>query len=208
MISTKILIAVKVTPTAAKTHAPFMQAACTRFGITSPAAQAAFIGQCLHETQMLTAFEENLFYSRPERVLEIFKSRVTSLAQAQTLVRNPKALANTVYANRYGNGDAASGDGWTYRGRGGGHLTFRAQYAEAEAALGRPYEAQPDLVAQPEDAALTFAWYFSKRGCIPLAEAWNIDGVTAKINPGMAAAAERRQLCNAAAEAFKLLGFQ
>ena len=201
MITSQVLISAGINPTAAKLHAPFLDAACERFGIKSMSQQACFLGQAAHETSHngagLTAFEENLYYSRPERVLQIFSTRVHSLEEASRLTRNPQGLANRVYSNRYGNGDEASGDGWRYRGRGAGHLTFKDNYAGAEAALGRPYVAQPELVAEPEDAALTFAWFFSSKGCLAPAEAWDVDGVTRKINPGMAGALERRQWCDA-----------
>lgn len=202
MISIQVLIAIGISPTLAKLHAPFMEAACERFSINTPARCSAFIGQCAHETKLLTAFEENLYYTNPQRIVDIF-SRVHTIEVAQRLARNPQALSNFVYADRYGNGNEASGDGWRYRGRGAGHLTFKANYEDAGKALGRPYVEQPELVAQPEDAALTFAWFFSSRGCNELADAWNIDGVTAKINPGMAAADQRRALCDAAVAAYR-----
>lgn len=195
MISVAALIAAGINPTAAKIHAPHLAAAAARFGIDTPRKAAAFVGQAAVETQGLTKFEENLFYSSPERIREIFRSRVQDLAVAGRLARNPQGLANWVYANRYGNGGPETGDGWRYRGRGAGHLTFCDNYAAAAAALGRPYVDQPDLVAQPEDAALTFAHYFATRGCMAPAEAWNIDAVTKAVNPGMAAAAERREWC-------------
>lgn len=56
-------------------------------------------------------------------------------AKALSLVGNPQAIANNAYANRFGNGDEASGDGWRYRGRGGLHTTFKANYLAASTAL-------------------------------------------------------------------------
>jgi putative chitinase len=44
-------------------------------------------------------------------------------------LRNPQGLANYVYANRNGNGDVKSGEGYKYRGRGLVQLTFKNNYA-------------------------------------------------------------------------------
>ncbi len=200
-LSVDVLIESGVSVTAAKLHAPALSDAADKFGINTQRRAAAFVGQCMHETAGLTEFEENLRYTSPQRIAEIFKSRVPSVSAALPLVRNAQALANRVYAGRYGNGDEASGDGWRYRGRGGGHLTFRANYRDAGLALGRPYEAEPGLVAQPADAAMTFAWFWSNRGCNEMADAWNLRGITKAINPGMAGYESRVELSNKALQA-------
>lgn len=198
--STQALIAAGVNPTSAKTHATWLADAAVRFRINTPRRAAAFLGQCMHETQGLTAFEENLYYSRPERILEIFRSRVKTMAEAAAIAKNPQALANKVYSGRYGNGDEASGDGWRYRGRGAGHLTFKDNYAGAGKALGQAYVYAPEMVSEPKHAALTFAWYWETRGCNAMADTWGITAITKAINPGMAGANERAALCGLALE--------
>ena len=104
------------------------------------------------------------------------------MADAATLTRNPKALANRVYANKNGNRDEASGDGWEYRGRGLFQLTGAENYKAAERTLHRPYTIQPDFVVLPQDAALTAAWFWVDRGCKALADKDDIDGCTRAIN--------------------------
>ncbi|SFK53426.1 glycoside hydrolase family 19 protein [Falsiroseomonas stagni] len=77
--------------------------------------------------------------------------------------RKPQELANTVYANRNGNGGVESGDGWTYRGRGLIQLTGRGNYREAGKALDLPLEAQPQLVSKDAEIALkTAAWFWTR----------------------------------------------
>jgi putative chitinase len=177
--------------------------ACQRFEINTPARVAAFLGQCHVESAGFTTLEENLRYRQPERLRAIFPSRVPDLATAAKLVAaGPQAIANRVYAGRIGNGDEASGDGWRFRGRGIKQLTGRANYADAAVALARPYVQQPELVALPQDACLTAAWFWHSRKCNVLADAWNIDAITRAVNgPGMLQAQQRKSFSDDAVRA-------
>ncbi|MCW5229714.1 glycoside hydrolase family 19 protein, partial [Pseudomonas aeruginosa] len=137
----------------------------TRFGITSPVRAAAFLAQVGHESGQLTRLVENLNYSArglaatwPSRYLGA-DSQPNALAQR--LARNPRAIANNAYASRNGNGDEASGDGWRYRGRGLLQITGRSNYRAAGAGLGQPLEQEPELLEQPEFAALSAAWWWA-----------------------------------------------
>ena len=194
MITIATLIAAGVQPTQARIFAEPLAAACARFDITSRARVAGFIAQCRVESADFTRLEENLNYTRAERILQIFPSRVKSLDDATRLVRNPRAMANRVYAGKIGNGDEASGDGWRFRGRGLKQLTGRANYADAAEALGRPYLEHPDLVAQPVDACLTAAWFWHAAKGNLLADSAQWDAITRAVNgPGMLQADLRRQ---------------
>jgi putative chitinase len=203
MITVANLIAAGIAPTQARMFAAPLERACRRFGITTPARIAGFVAQCRVESAGFTQLEESLYYRSPERLLLIFPARIKTLAQAQALVRNPQGLANVVYANRLGNGNEASGDGWRYRGRGLKQLTGRANYADAAEALGRPYVEQPDLVAQPEDACLTAAWYWHANKCNVLADSAQWDAITRVVNgPAMLQADLRKQYAEEGVQAF------
>lgn len=203
MISVATLIAAGVPPTQARQFAEPLAAACARFSITTPARVAGFLAQCRVESADFTRLEENLMYTRPERIREVWPTRVPSLADAATLARNPQALANRVYAGRLGNGPEVSGDGWRYRGRGLKQLTGRANYAEAARALARPYVEQPDLVAQPADACLTAAWFWHTVKGNVLADSAQWDAITRAVNgPAMLLADRRRQWSEEALQAF------
>lgn len=203
MISVSTLVAAGIAPTQARQWAPALAAAALRFGIDRPVREAAWVSQCSHESAGFVHVEENLFYSTPERIRAMWPTRVPDLATAAQLIRKPQALANRVYANRNGNGDEASGDGWTYRGRGLLQLTGRANYMAAEAALDQPYKAQPDLVTQPLHAAMTAAWFFVAANGLALADASNIEALTRAINgAAMAGLADRRQRFEQAVRAF------
>jgi putative chitinase len=197
------LVAAGITPTLARLFADPLEIAFERFGIDTPARRAAFVAQASHESSGFARLEENLYYRQPERIRQIFPSRVGSLQQAATLCRNPQGLANVVYAGKNGNGDAASGDGWRFRGRGLFQLTGRANYLAAGAALDRPYLETPDVVALPPDAALSAGWYWSSADCNALADSWQIDLITKRINgPAMLARVERHSAADEAMRAF------
>lgn len=182
LISVDLLIRCSLSPTAARNFALPLQQVCERYQISTPQRFSAFMGQCMVESTNFTQLEENLYYTSVERVRTMFKSRITSDAMAQSMLRNPQALANRVYAGRGSNGDEASGEGWRYRGRGVIQLTLKENYSLAAYHTGRPYMEQPDLVAQPLDAALTAAWYWQHFGCNALSDAWEIDRITRVVN--------------------------
>lgn len=203
MLSVSTLIAAGVAPTQARAFAEPLAEACKHFDIGTAVRQAAFVAQCAHESAGFTHLEESLYYTTPERIRAMWPTRVPSLADASLLTRKPQELANRVYSNRNGNGDEASGDGWRYRGRGLLQLTGRANYMAAESAINEPYKGFPDLVAEPKHAAMTAAWYFTASGCLPLADASNLDAITRKINgAAMVGAGDRRQRFEQAVQAF------
>lgn len=85
-----------------------------------------FLGQCQTETGDFNIDEENLNYSA-EGLLKVFKKYFTPELAAK-YAKKPQAIANRVYANRNGNGDEKSGDGWKFRGRGAIQTTFKNNY--------------------------------------------------------------------------------
>ncbi len=151
--------------------------AMAQFEITSRERIAAFLAQIAHESGQLTRLSENLNYSA-KRLMQVWPNRFATLEKALQYERNPERLANYVYAKRIGNGDEASGDGWSYRGRGLIQLTGRGNYRAAAQGIGLPLEEQPDLVAQPGPAALSAAWFWKSRGLNELADDQNDDNDT------------------------------
>jgi len=91
-----------------------LNAAMDRFEINTPDRAAAFLAQVAHESAELKGLLENLSYSA-KGIVATWPKRFLTLESAQPFERQPELLANFVYSSRFGNGDAASGDGW--RGR-------------------------------------------------------------------------------------------
>jgi len=84
-----------------------------RFGISSALQQAAFIGQCGHECGHFKILEENLNY-RAETLMKLWPKRFPTKEIADQYARQPRKIANKVYADRMGNRDEASGDGFVF----------------------------------------------------------------------------------------------
>ena len=154
-----------------------------RFGISTLRQQAAFIGQCGHECGNFKVLEENLNY-RAATLMKLWPRRFPTLEVANAYEKNPRRIANMVYASRMGNRNESSGDGYRFRGRGCIQLTGHANYFHAGKALGVDFVMEPDLVATPKYAALTAGWFWSTHGCNQLAEAADWVGLTKKINGG------------------------
>jgi putative chitinase len=197
------LISAGIAPTQARLFAPLLAEHAPGFGIATRHRMAAFVAQASHESAAFTRLEESLYYTNAARIRATWPRRVPTLTEAVLLVRNPVVLANRVYSDRLGNGDEASGDGWTYRGRGLFQLTGRANYMAAASALGKPYRARPELVGMPIDAVITACWYWSTHGLNDFADANDFSAITLRINgPGMMDAHLRGERYSQALEAF------
>jgi putative chitinase len=183
---------------AARWFAP-VSAAMSEFSINTPARQAAFIAQIRHESGGFTQLTESFNYA--PAALAIF-SRIPASMRA-TLGRHPdertvplerqQQIANLAYGGRYGNGDAASGAGWRYRGRGLKQISFLDNYRECGRALGVDLVSNPDLLASDDTlAARSAAWFWSAHGCNEAADRGDFAQTTRIINgPAMDQHAKR-----------------
>lgn len=187
-----------------------------QYGVNTPRRAAAFIAQTGHETGGYTRWVENTNYSAaglaatwPKRFAKrgpagtYMTGRDGKLLPndaATALHRQPERIANVVYANRLGNGDVASGDGFRYRGRGLIQLTGKATYDEFAAHLG--HEFMPTWLELPRGAAWSALWFWKTRGCNELADKWDVVGLTKRINGGTNGLSDRRARHAAAAIEF------
>jgi putative chitinase len=160
-----------------------LNATFQRFNIDTPIRQASFIGQCGHECGNFKVLEENLNY-RAETLMKLWKTRFPTLEVANEYSRNPKKIANKVYASRMGNRDESSGDGYRFRGRGCIQLTGHANYFHAGKACGVDFVMEPDLVATPQYAAMTAGWFWDTHKLNQFADVRDFKTMTKKINGG------------------------
>ncbi|MBI3677962.1 MAG: glycoside hydrolase family 19 protein [Proteobacteria bacterium] len=158
-------------------------AAFAKFDVTNNKRKAVAIGQFLVEAgASFQEVVENLNYTHADHIAAVFPHAFPTAQSAQPFVGNSQALADRVYANRLGNGDEQSGDGYRFRGRGLIQLTGRDEYAEFGATIGKSAEDTAAYCETPEGAAASGCWYLSARGCLSLADAWEISLVTRKVN--------------------------
>jgi putative chitinase len=134
-----------------------LNAAMATNGILTIPNQAAFLAQISVESADLRCTEENLDYAA-DRLTEVWPTHFPTPHAARPYAHNPEKLANFVYANRMGNGSAASGDGYRFRGRGFLQITGRDNYA----ALG--YANNPDAPASLPEAAQSAASFWVLAG--------------------------------------------
>ena len=170
-----------------------------RFSILSPVQQASFIGQCGHECGNFKVLEENLNY-RAETLMKLWAKRFPTIEIANEYARNPKKIANKVYASRMGNRDESSGDGFRFRGRGCIQLTGHANYFHAGKACDVDFVMNPDLVATPKYAAMTAGWFWNTHKLNQYADTRDFTMMTKKINGGTIGLNDRIKHINHALE--------
>lgn len=153
------------------------------YDINTPQRVAHFIAQCAHESGNFRFIEENLNY-RAASLMSTFKKYFPNMELAQQYERKPQMIANRVYANRMGNGDEASGDGWRYRGRGLIQLTGKDNYTFFAGSLGIDVEEAADYLATFEGAAQSACYYWESSNCNRFADANDVKGLTRNINGG------------------------
>ena len=174
-------------------HASALEDARQTSSVTTARRLCHFLGQVFVETGGFAIMVENLNYKDPARLDGIF-SAVHGSEDARALIRRgPEAIANRVYANRLGNGDEASGDGWRYRGSGYKQLTGRSNYREIGGIVNLDLEGNPELAREPKTAASVAFAFWDARQCSLLADLGDVEGVTEKINgPAKLGLPERR----------------
>ena len=157
-----------------------------------------FIAQIGWESANLTTFKENLYYSK-DRLLQVFP-RYFNADNVDDYAENPEKIANRVYANRMGNGDEASGDGWTYRGRGAIQVTGKDNYTKFGNDVGYTLDQTIAYLETDEGAIMSAGFYWSEAGINSVSS--NINAVTQKINGGLNGLAGRQQLYTKAKSIF------
>ena len=165
-----------------------------KFGITTNLRLAHFLAQCALESANFTATVENLNYSA-QRLLQVFPKYFKNV-DVNDYARNPQKIGSRVYANRMGNGNEASGDGFRYRGRGYIQLTGKNNYQSFTNHIGEDCVANPDLVATKYPLA-SAGFFFNSNNiwaiCDQGANDATVTKVTKAVNGGTHGLPERQQ---------------
>jgi putative chitinase len=152
-----------------------------KYDINNNKRQAAFIGQCAHESGNFKTLEENLHY-KAESLMKVWPSRFPDMDTANKFANNPEKIANKVYSGRMGNTE--DGDGWKYHGRGLIQLTGKENYERCGSSIGVDLVGNPNLLLDPQYAALSAGWFWNKHGLNELADAQEHGIITKRINGG------------------------
>jgi putative chitinase len=154
------------------------------YSINTPERVAAFIAQCAHESGNFRFLQENLNY-RAESLTKTFKKYFPTLESARPYARNPQKIANKVYANRMGNGDEASGDGFRYLGRGLIQLTGKNNYTFFAASVGiEDMDECVEYLGTFEGAVQSACFFWENSNLNQWADKGDILTLTKRINGG------------------------
>lgn len=162
-------------------------ATAKQFGITNLLRLAHFLAQCGHESASFTEVEENLNY-RASALQACWPHQFPDAQIAQAYAHQPQKIGARAYANRMGNGDEASGDGYTFRGRGYIQTTGKANYqAFGDSIHNKELIDHPDWVATQyplASAAFFFASHNLWQVCDRGADDATVTAVTRVVNGG------------------------
>jgi len=174
---------------------PWLNMTMLKYDINTLQRQAMFLAQLAHESGNFKYVSENLNYSA-EALRRVFKKYFPTDDLALMYARQPEKIANRVYANRMGNGEESSGDGWKYRGRGLIQLTGKDNYAAFSLKANNNALLEPDLVAQPELAAESAGWFWDTNDLNKWSDTGDVRAATRKINGGFNGLADREAKYN------------
>lgn len=156
------------------------------YNINTPQRVAAFVAQCAHESGNFRTLKENLNY-KAATLRKIFPKYFPDDATANyyaSLPNKQEAIANKVYANRMGNGDEGSGDGYRYCGRGLIQLTGKENYTWFAASLQISVEEAAEYLQTFEGAAQSACWFWETNNLNQWADKGDILTLTKRINGG------------------------
>ena len=153
------------------------------YEINTPQRVAAFLAQCAHESGGFVFLKENLNYKAPS-LRKVFPKYFPDDATASAYANKPERIDNRVYANRMGNGDESSGDGWRYCGRGLIQLTGKDNYTFFAASLDIPVEEASEYLQTFEGAVQSACFFWEQNNLNKWADAGDILTLTKRINGG------------------------
>jgi putative chitinase len=153
------------------------------YEINTPKRVAAFLAQCAHESGGFVFLKENLNY-KAASLRKVFPKYFPDDATAAAYANKPEKIANRVYANRMGNGDENSGDGWRYCGRGLIQLTGKDNYTFFAASIDVPIQEAAEYLQTFEGAVQSACFFWEQNNLNQWADKGDILTLTKRINGG------------------------
>lgn len=142
-----------------------------------------FLAQCAHESGNFKFKEENLNYSA-KALLAVFPKYFKSIDEAKEYERKPEKIASKIYANRMGNADETSKEGYKYRGRGFIQLTGKNNYENFSKSIGKNIDETLEYCLSNEGALESALYFWKKENLNELCDKDDIKTMTKKINGG------------------------
>lgn len=172
-----------------------------KHGLNTPLRLAHFFAQIGHESG-LKPISENLNYSA-KRLCQVFPKYFPTIELANSYANNPVLIGNRVYANRMGNGDEKSGDGYRFRGRGFIQITGKDNYTKLSNDTGLKFIEFPEGLISEPNSMISALWYWGKINGNKLADKDDIKSLTKAINGGYIGLEHRIELLNKYKNVFK-----
>jgi putative chitinase len=163
-----------------------------KYGLTTKLRIAHFMTQIEHESG-LKPISENLNYSA-KGLLKTFPKYFKNITESTEYARQSEKIANRVYANRMGNGDYESGEGWKYRGRGFIQITGKENYFRLANDTDIDCLKNPDLLLEEANAMVSALWFWKIKGLNKFADLNDITTITKRINGGLNGFEHRKKL--------------
>jgi putative chitinase len=158
---------------------------------------SAFLAQTAHESGGYRAIKENLNYQAAS-LMRVWPKYFPNMEVANQYAHNPEMIANRAYANRMGNGDEASGDGWKFCGRGLIQLTGKQNYQRYAESLQISLDEASEHLTTFEGCVQSAAWFWEANNLNDLADKGDIVTMTKRINGGTLGLQERTEHYNRA----------
>jgi putative chitinase len=162
------------------------------YEINTPHRVAAFLAQCAHESGGFVFLKENLNY-KAASLRRVFPKYFPDDATAAHYAGKPEMIANRVYANRMGNGDEASGDGWKFCGRGLIQLTGKDNYTFFAGSLDIPLDEASEYLGTFEGAVQSACFFWEQNNLNTWADKGDILTLTKRINGGTIGLEDRQK---------------
>ena len=174
----------------------------SNFGINTNIRLAHFLAQVREEVGAeLKPISENLNYTEEglKKTFKVFRDSpelAAKYGRKEKQEANQEMIANIAYANKLGNGDISSGDGWKYRGAGCLQITGKYNFQEVQKRCVKyaGKEFNPDTL----EGFIVFGMaYWLQHDLYRLADRGTdlsvVDAITAKINKYTNSYKERRE---------------
>lgn len=156
-----------------------------KFDVNTNLRKQHFMAQADAECGLISK-RESLYYTTISGLRKSFKTPFKGKSDAfvSQYLRNSVKCANYVYANRGGNGNEASGDGFKFRGGGWFQNTFRDGYEFLKSKTAIDFVSNPDLITIEANAVLCALLYWKENNLNQYADKDDLDSISDIINIG------------------------